>query len=387
MSAPLRVKSWVSEMKAALKKSLCLLLAAAALFGITACGAAPASNPAAQNTAATEAEEQITDDALRYTQEETVKSTRYEKEADFADFLSAAAPRFTVPALAQAMVPQGMSYDAETGLVYISSYAAGEIPSVITATALDTGELKAEYILKNADGSAFTSHVGGLAATESMVYVSAKLDNDGSYSIVAVKKAELPTAGSHEITLAEQIKLPVSPSFMSYCGGVLWIGNFYHPSADYGLSTGIEYTTPTQSGDYGCYVLGYELENGAIPAYSGDFPVPDVILCAPDRIQGIAVADGAMVLSQSYGRKNNSTLLVYNVDFESPADAKLSLAGEQIPMYVLDSAREFKAITAMPMTEGLTLTDGGVLVLFESGAMKYSDGKFRTDKVWELNLE
>lgn len=373
-------------MRARIKKSLCLLLTAAALFGVTACGGAPASSQAQDAAAPDVAEEAVSDGSLRYTQEETVRGTKYEKEPDFADFLAAAEPRFTVPALAQAMVPQGMSYDVQTGLVYISSYAAGDVPSIITATALDTGELQAEYILKNPDGSSFTSHVGGLAVTESMVYVSAKLDNDGSYSIAGVKKAGLPTEGRHEITLDEQIKLPVSPSFMSCCAGVLWIGNFYYPSADYGLSTGIEYTTPTDSGDYGCYVLGYELENGVIPAYSGDFPLPDLVLCAPDRIQGTAVTDSTVVLSQSYGRKNNSALLVYDVDFEAPADAELDIAGEKVPMYVLDSAREVKRLTAMPMTEGLTLTDGGVLVLFESGAMKYSDGRFRTDKVWELNL-
>lgn len=385
MSTPLRGKSWVSEMRAEIKKSLCLLLTAAALFGVTACGGAPATSPA-QDAAVPDAAEAVPDSSLRYTQEETVKGAKYENEPNFADFLSAAAPRFTVPALAQAMVPQGMSYDAESGLVYISSYAAVDLPSIITATALDTGEIQAEYILKNPDGSSFTSHVGGLAVTESMVYVSAKLDNDGSYSIAAVKKSALPAEGRHEIKLDEQIKLPVSPSFMSCCGNVLWIGNFYHPSADYGLSTGIEHTTPTQSGDYGCYVLGYALENGAIPAYSGDFPRPDFVLCAPDRIQGAVVTDSTVVLSQSYGRKNNSALLVYNVDFEAPADAELDIAGEKLPMYILDSAREVKALTAMPMTEGLTLTDGGVLVLFESGAMKYSDGRFRTDKVWELNL-
>ena len=34
----------------------------------------------------------------------------------------------------------------------------------------------------------------------------------------------------------------------------------------------------------------------------------------------------------------------------------------------------------------LTDPDGNVLVLFESGAMAYSDGKYRTDHVWCLNL-
>lgn len=376
----------MSALELRLKKCACAALAAMTLLSATACGAQSANAPdvsapdkASADTAA--------ESGMHYTQESSVKSARYEKEPAFADFLAAAEPRFTIPALAQAMIPQGMSYEAESGLVYISHYSGGEAASIITATALETGELQAEYLLKNADDTAFTSHVGGLAVTESKVYISAKLDNDGSYSIASAEKSALSPAGSHELALEEQIKLPVSPSFMSYCGGVLWIGNFYHPSADYGLSAGIDYVTPTQSGDYGCYILGYELKDGAIPAHSGEFPVPDYVLCAPDRIQGMAYDGDTVLLSQSYGRKNNSALLSYSLTLDEPADAKLSLAGEEIPMYILDAGREGKTLTAMPMTEGLALTEDAVLVLFESGAMKYSDGRFRTDKVWELQLD
>lgn len=375
------------EFRASLKKCACAALAAAAILSVAACGSAAMDTPPEITSHETAAAGTAAESGMHYTQESTVKSARYEKVQDFVDFLAAAEEKFTIPALAQAMIPQGISYDSASGLVYISHYSGGEAASIITASRLETGELQAEFLLKNADGTAFISHVGGLAVTESRVYVSARLDNDGSYSIASVEKSGLPASGSYVLTLEEQIKLPVSPSFMSYCDGVLWIGNFYHPDADYGLSTGIEYTTPTQSGDYGCYILGYELENGAIPAYSGEFPVPDLVLCAPDRIQGMAYDGGRVLLSQSYGRKNNSAILMYKLDLGAPADTELSLAGEQIPMYILDAGREMKTVTAMPMTEGLALTESGVLVLFESGAMKYSDGKFRTDKVWELQID
>ena len=54
---------------------------------------------------------------------------------------------------------------------------------------------------------------------------------------------------------------------------------------------------------------------------------------------------------------------------------------------MLDSARSLETVNAMPMTEALAAeADGGVLLLFESGAMKYNDGKYRTDHVWRLTL-
>ena len=96
--------------------------------------------------------------------------------------------------------------------------------------------------------------------------------------------------------------------------------------------------------------------------------------------------DGTVLLSQSYGRKNNSTLLRYDLDLNR-ADGSVPVGNREVPAYILDGSVLREAITAMPMTEALcTDPDGNVLVLFESGAMAYSDGKYRTDHVWCLNL-
>ena len=108
---------------------------------------------------------------------------------------------------------------------------------------------------------------------------------------------------------------------------------------------------------------------------------------APDRIQGMACCDdGTVLLSQSYGRKNNAALLRYDLDPDRP-DTTVSVGGSQVPAFFLDSGTLRQTITAMPMTEALALDgEGGVLVLFESGAMAYSDGKYRTDHVWSLHF-
>ena len=328
--------------------------------------------------------------AFRMTQEGTVRNEKFREQEEFADFIAAAESKFLIPGLNQAMTPQGITFSEETGLAYISSYAIVEIPSVISAVDLATGEQAAEYYLFNGDGTPFTSHVGGVAAAQGNLYVSAKLDNDGSYSIAVLPMDALPISGSHDITVEETIPLPVSPSFLNYSQGMLWVGNFYHPKGDYNLSKGMAFTTPTADGESGCYILGYDLSNGKLSIPEGEkYPVPAIVLVAPDKIQGmVALPDGqntTVWLSQSYGRGANSTLLSYQFSQEETPDTQIDVAGHDTGAYILDSKRQTQAITAMPMTEGLCLSqEGGFLVLFESGSSRYSDGKYRTDHVWEM---
>lgn len=334
--------------------------------------------------------EKAAGNGLTLTQTPSVSAEKYAGKAEFAAFLSRAEKKFLIPGLNQAAIPQGMSYYETTGLVYISAYYKVEaVPSVIMALDAQSGEFVAEYRLYNEDGSPFTSHVGGLAVAGENMVVSAKLDQDGSYSMAVIPLAGLPNEGSHDITIKKTVALPVSPSFLSCSQGILWVGNFYHPAADYGLSTGMNFTTKTADGDFGCYILGYDLNRSdALSAGPEGFPIPDCVLVAPDRIQGMAFCnDGTVLLSQSYGRKNNSSLLRYELNLNLP-DLTVPVGSREVPACLLDSKTQRETITAMPMTEALTLdNDGNVLVLFESGAMAYQDGKYRTDYVWRLRFK
>ena len=348
------------------------------------CGCGSAAQPDEELPAA----EDKAGNGLALTQTQAVSTEKYLGQDEFAPFLSRAEKAYLIPGLNEAAIPQGMDYCGENGLIYISAYfKADAVPSVIVALDAQSGSFAAEYRLYNSDGSPFSSHVGGLAAAGDKLYVSAKLDNDGSYSVAVIPLDRLPAEGSHDVVIESTVALPVSPSFLNYSGDILWVGNFYHPSADYGLSRGMDFTTETADGEYGCYILGYDLRGEVLGSGSGTAPVPDYVLAAPDRIQGMVFCDdGTVLLSQSYGRKNNSTLLRYDLDLDQP-DGSVPVGGSQVPVYILDSLVLREAITAMPMTEGLTTgPDGNVLVLFESGAMAYKDGKFRTDHVWRLKL-
>lgn len=368
-------------MKTHWKRAAALLLAL--LLAAAACGCTQGSGtPSPGQSGGPDSES-----GFRLTQASSVRNEKFREREEFADFIGRAESKFLIPGLNEAMTPQGISYSDATGLAYVTSYAIVDTPSVIIGVSLETGELTAEYFLYNGDGTPFTSHVGGIAVAEDKVYVSAKLDSDGSYSIAVLSMDNLPASGSHDVKVEETIPLPVSPSFLNYSEGTLWIGNFYHPGGDYNLSRGMNFTTTSGDGEeYGCYILGYDMsKEGALSTASGQrYPVPDCVLVAPNKIQGAVCRDGEVILSQSYGRGANSALLFYRLTPGEAQDLEVDVCGNSIPGYMLDSKRQKEAMTVMPMTEGLCLSPDGVLVLFESGSTRYSDGKYRTDHVWEL---
>ena len=371
-----------------MKRISCLILAIMFL-----CGCSQIQRPV-ETQAVTEstAPQETTDPhALRLTQESNVRKETYVGKAAYEDFLAQAEKLFLIPGLKQVLTPQGIAISPTTGRTYISAYSVDTIPSVIIVTEVGTNELVAEYHLYNADGTPMTSHVGGIAVTETHLYVSDKMDSDGTYLIAAIPVSDLPDSGSHDITVTETISMAMSPSMMNYSRGYLWVGNFYHPNADYNLSPNMDYTTQAKDGsEYGCYILGFDMSQGHERLLGTDsYPMPDVILVAPNRIQGITLTqNGKVVLSQSYGRANDSTLLIYQLNSGEQPDLELTLNGQNIPAYLLDDHRLAQSINSIPMSEGLsTNPDGQVLVLYESGAIRYEDGKHRTSYVWTLTVE
>lgn len=380
------------------KHSIALLTAVVLALSVLGCGApdsgqSPVSPPPPaepSSAPASEAPPAAGHDpaAFRMSQKASVRNEKFREQEVFSDFLAAAESCFLIPGLNEAMTPQGITYSEKTGLAYITSYAMVDTPSAISAVDPKTGDFVAEYYLYQEDGTPFTSHVGGIAVTEDRMYLSAKLDNDGSYSVAEIPLADLPAAGSHDITVTRTIPLPVSPSFLNYSEGILWVGNFYHPKGDYDLSTGMHFTTPSADGDYGCYILGFPLDPGGDGLAVGQgekYPVPAYVLAAPDRIQGCVMVGNTVWLSQSYGRTANSTLLAYTLPGLEETELTISVAGRDTPAHILDSKNQTAALTAMPMTEGLCIgPEGSVLVLFESGSSRYRDGKYRTDHVWKM---
>lgn len=381
-----------------MKRRFCILIALIIL--LAGCGntaqteeTAAATTNSAETTVTTEQgpmEETTDPHVLRMTQEENVRKATYEDKSAYTDFLEKCEKLFVIPGLKQVLTPQGIAVSPATGDVYISAYSVDDVPSSISVTDWETLELHTEYYLYKEDGTPFTSHVGGVAVTESHLYVSADKDSSGDYRIAAIPLEDLPQGGAYDITVHEYVTMAMSPSMMNYSNGYLWVGNFYHPNADYNLSPNMNYTTTAYDGSaYGCYILGFDMSEGHDRLLGEKrYPMPDVILAAPNRIQGVTFTGDTVVLSQSYGRQNDATLLTYALDLTAEPDLDLTLNGEQVPAFLLDDHRLTSSINSIPMSEGLaTAADGRVLVLYESGAIRYQDGKHRTSYVWAMTVD
>ena len=303
-------------------------------------------------------------------------------------------PAFSTPKILLCRWGNGTAKPCLNGLLWcgiscVPVAFAAETPSVILV--LDpNGKLVAEYNIYNADGTPYTGHVGGIAVTEDYLYFSGPADKDGNYTLAEFPLSELTLNGSQTIKIKDTVAIPIGTGYVFYADGMLWIGNFYLKGT-YDLGKIFNFTIPSSSGkEYGGYAAAYDLsykEVKRLEVKDGDkYAVPDFVLATPDKVQGFAYRDGKVTLSISYGRKKTSTLAFYKINLSNPT-GRITVDGNKYPFIILDTTNMVASMTALPMTEGLTYSeDGELLVLFESAAQKYSDSRDPTDYIWKIEF-
>lgn len=328
-------------------------------------------------------------DEFKFTAESVLAASSFES---YTDFLAKAEMSYLVPALAGKMIPQGMDIWEERGWLIISGYfPSTDISdcSVLVAIDMMSGAYVGEYYLTNSDGTPHSSHAGGVAVTDKNIYIS------NGYKLYRIPLTELLDAGQcGKVTIADEIWVPVRASFCNYSGGYLWVGDF-----QYGTSYPTDefrHMTNREGKQYKAWTVGYELdentENGlkAEAMVKDSFATPDVVFSITDRIQGMAVSDDKIFLSQSYGRNNASTIYIYDNPINPKAShTEVDINGVSVPVYFLDSKLSCEKVQAPPMSEGLAYTNGVLYILFESGADKYANGggKDPTENVWTMLIE
>lgn len=315
----------------------------------------------------------------------TAASDAYKKA--YPDYMANAAPDVVLPGLTDGenLVPQGIAYWAEKNWLLVSYYvdkydSANAGAAVIAALDLNTNRTVGVYKFTKADGSAFTAHMGGIAVGTYNLYYT-----DGNHGIGYIPLTEL-TAETKTISISvgESVSIAginkgAETSYLSMSNGLLWTGNFYNK--DYSKVPG----------KYLSMMYGYEIsgtdsasEFASLKAIAVD---PTYVVAAPDsvdQIQGVAYRNGQIILSRSYGRKNDSALTIYSctLDKSSTVDN---------PTVLSDKIKEVKSL---PMSEGITLAGTNMLYnLFESGAAYYREGKGGkakgsnpTDQVWKVDV-
>lgn len=328
------------------------------------------------------------DNNFNYSQNHTVsdyasKNAKYENEYFGGEAAALDGTKGTVdlcvPGLknGENMVPQGVAYYAKKNWLLISSYykdaKTDSYPCMIFALDFDTGELVAEYKLKDADSSTFTGHVGGIAVSDYNLYITDNKNSGISYvSLTQLDKmsGELIVEDTKPMTSYLD---SAKPAYLSIDDGMLITGNFFYAKKD-------DYDTPAKGAN--SVILAQNLSGNSSANEWSNFcssapfatvKVPDSI----DRIQGAVCRDENFYLSSSLGRTNTSTLYIADIDKSNG--------------YSLKNIKSYKAL---PMMEDMEFIGDYIYTAFESASAFYHKGldggkvsKHPTDVIWQIDYK
>jgi len=306
---------------------------------------------------------------------------------DYSLYISISEKGPIIPGLFQGTVPQGMAFYSEEDLMLISNYMFDGRPSCITSVKMSTGLLEKIFWLLNPDGSPHFGHVGGLSVSRKYLWIAS---GKGVYYILLEKL--LNQNDNSKLEMTSFVPTAAKGSFSTFSDGILWVGEFTSKDRSYTVPKTHSFKTLEGNINH-AWMAGFILDKVSdminIDSKIGDVNYPDYILSIPDEVQGAAFINNQIILSQSYGRNNNSRISVYSNPLGEPAHSDYNTEKEKsIPVWILDDRNLEVEIIAPPMTEGIADYKGAIAVLYESGSDKYrSTAKNPQDRVHILNLK
>lgn len=368
----------------------CLLAAGLAL---SACGTSPSSSPSqseASSSAPSSSSSQQSQASAPFaiTQQKVVEQLPSNTD-EYGEFLSKGSPAFVIPALKEGYVPQGMCLLPSEQKLVISYYAGekGE-NSILCLVDIASGQLEKSVRLLNEDGSVYTGHAGGLAATEKNLWAA----TSGNCQRLPIQEL-MAAANGDTVQFVDHFVTGTRASFANAVDGVLWVGDFYYGGGGYDTDKSHHMTTPDGSKNR-AWAVGFQLDpstENELKAESfanqSTTVIPDYVLSIPHKIQGMTrLSDGTIVLSESYGRKNASHLLLHQDVLAQQPHSTVTIRDTEVPLWYLDSNTLTRSITMPPMSEAVESAGDGVYLLFESGAASYvSDAVDPVDHVYHLS--
>ena len=321
---------------------------------------------------------------IKYTQTipETLDLNKsIENVSGYSDFTVRATPSFIFPGLSnkERTTIQGVAYYEKYNWVFLSAYSfASPLIKNSVIYILDMNQKDANgnnglliktALLFNMDGTDYTGHVGGIVVTEDSLYITR---SNGLYRI----DLERFTAPSDLLFLSfdEDISLSVTSAFCFYRDNVLWVGEFEYEEENY--KTEDSHKTTIDGEKYYSWIQGFKLNDKYSFSYSkNNIAIPDYLLLAGNKIQGFALTEDSVVLSSSYGRRNDSKWLYYNLPDWDKATRTTEIEGKNVPTINLTSPKE---LTMPPMSEDMAIyTENGkeyLLFVTESSSYKYFNG-------------
>ena len=265
-----------------------------------------------------------------------------------------------IPGLQQGAVPQGLTYSKKYNLIFISFYFDKHIPSSVSVIDRSNNTTIGTFALKESVNSFHYGHVGGLTVNDNFVWVSSN-EKLYKYKISDIIKIT-PSTVLVPISVTET---ETKASFVTYYQKVLFVGEFAYGSKY--KTKNLHHTEDRNGVKHYAWVCGYNVNkerNGL-----------KYILSIRQKVQGICITDKYIFLSISYGRRNRSIIAIYKNPLQEQPHRTVTLEnGLKAPLWYLDGKNIIREIDFPPMSEGITIIDGKLAVLPESGAEKYQNG-------------
>lgn len=280
----------------------------------------------------------------------------------FANFYFNAKAEFTTPGMSSGFVGQGLDYIPEENAFLSCGYNSkkGQPSSVYY---VDSNGKSRQIILKNADGSTYTGHTGGIAHYGDYVYIT------GASGCDVFNLSDF-IQGKSEAKKIGEINSPEGhdPAFVVVHGNKLYEGSFYR-QGNYETPENERITTPSGD-DNTALIYAYDLggsENFGVSA------TPVEAYSTRGLAQGMTFTENELVLSCSWGLSPSH---LYFYDLADLQTGQLTVGGKQIPLKYLDSSCLVKDVTVPPMSEEIVYKDGRIYIMTESASNKYIFGKF-----------
>ncbi len=278
----------------------------------------------------------------------------------FASFYAGAEKEFRIPGLNDGFVPQGLTFDDESGKYLATGYNPNG-PSQVYSFPKDSSKNAVLSNLKNPDGSDYDGHTGGISRFGDFVYIT------GADGIDVFDYKEILAGG--DVKLVGSFDTGVDPAHCHIEQGMLYVGSFYI-AEDYETPENERIVTP--SGDANTSVIEvYALDENAPLGISEQ---ANFAYSVRGQVQGMCFTKDKIVLSTSYGL-STSQLFAYDYA-KQPTVGEYKIGETVVPLYYLDSSNLVSVTKAPPMAEELVYIDGRVVIFNESACNKYKFGKF-----------
>lgn len=271
-----------------------------------------------------------------------------------------------IPGLKEHIIPQGITYSNEYNKIIMVGYHKGNASSVIFIIDYTSRLLDKSILLYNYDNTPLNTHIGGITTDEDTLWLS------DDYKLYTINLNDLMNTKDMDIIkVSKSINTLTKGDYLLYHENNLYIGE-YDYKIKYKTKESHYYLTPNGEENKSLIAV-YSLNDNT------DFNKPNYLISVPDRIQGIAIDENDnIILSRSFWSFQSSDISIYQNPLNEETN-DFNLEGTNYDLYYLDNTNLINNIKIPSMSEGISLIDNELYIIFESASTYYK--VYTKDKV------